>query len=221
MHCQNQVNYNCPVLFRFGPPISPATWTCSAASESSGDSNTNQCNITVTSRFCRRIGIYDENDNLLHTLDPGQVPAIMVPLEEWQDPNPLAEGATRTYIFKEGNFELGRQTASCENSNLEVTSNFPSGCSDAAGVLILTNTGCRDLNIFGTSGNIIGSTSPGGSIRLGPDPKTLYILLAGTDSIGVLFVSGFREIDIDTRGCADEVVCTCLLYTSPSPRDRG
>ena len=49
VHCQNQVNYNCPVLFRFGPPISPATWTCSAASESSGDSNTNQCNITVTS----------------------------------------------------------------------------------------------------------------------------------------------------------------------------
>ena len=168
------------------------------------DSVSQSCTVTITSRECRRIGIYDENDNLLTTLDPGQVFALMVPLETWEDTRLLVEGETRTYIFKEGNFELDRQTVSCENPTIEIDSRFPSGCSDAAGVLILTNTGCRDLDVYNTSGSLLNTAPPGGSLNFGPSPKPLYIMLAGTDTLGVVSIFGFREIDIDTKGCSIE-----------------
>jgi len=167
--------------------------------------NAVECTITLSSRSCRNIGIYDEADNLLARLNPGNVPLPPIGpiIETWDDPTPIAAGATRTYTYKEGNFVLGRQTVSCEEPIVNVTFPYSGGCSDAAGVLILTNTGCRDLNVFSTSGTLLNTTVPGASINLGPDPNILYILMAGMDTLSVRNVFGFNEIDINTRGCGD------------------
>ena len=175
----------------------------------------NQCTITLTSRNCRIIGVYDENDNLITTIDPGfaLIPGPP-PSEIWEDPRPLAEGATRTYVFKEGNFVLGRQTASCNNIDITINTNFPSGCSDAAGVAIINNVGCRNLEIFGTRGNLLQQLQPGESTNLGPTSNTIYILMAGSDTLGVTWVNGVSETDIDTKGCIDNASCNVRILNN-------
>ena len=62
------------------------------------DSNGNTCTITITNIECRTIGVYDENDNLLTSMNAGPHPfgSSNQPASVWEDTNPLATNATRT-----------------------------------------------------------------------------------------------------------------------------
>ena len=169
------------------------------------------CNITITSTNCKKIDVYDENDNLLHTLDPGRVafPGFPdgLPITTWEDNRPLLEGEIRRYIFKIGKLVIGRQTASCTNTDIEVIDEFSYleglvfGCTDVVAVSLLTNEGCRDLLVFDVQGSLQYTVPPNGTTNFTTTGQ-LYILMAGTDTLDVS-ANGFGSAVINTGGCSD------------------
>jgi len=163
-----------------------------------------QCFITITNNECRNIGVYDENDNLLTTIAPGPIPIFPRPVPTWEDTRPLVAGMTRTYIFKDGNLVLGRQIASCENTQIAVVSDQFSGCTDAVGFTQLTNVGCRVLQAFDTRGNLVQSAAPGEQLSLS-NLVNIYILMADMDTVGI--GTGFGQGTFDTKGCTDNDSC--------------
>ena len=170
--------------------------------DSGGCGNGNPCTITITNNECRIIGVYDENDTPLTTMNAGPHPfgPLNQPASVWVDARPLDVGATRTYIFKENNLILGRQTVTCNNTNITVASNYFSGCTDALGLSELRNIGCRDIQVLNTSGNVIQTAAPGEDFGL-TTGINLYILMAGTDTLAI--GTGFGDGGIDSGGCGN------------------
>lgn len=172
-------------------------------------SNENTCNIIITNNECRRIDIYDEQDNLLTTMQPGpndnNAPFTDSPV--WEDPRPLADTETRTYIFKENNLVIGQQTVSCANREIEVVSDYEDGCFTATGDILLTNTGCRTISIFNNTLNeVVGMIEPGERSGLGLNPF-IYILLAENDTLDIFVFRGSG--DIDSGGCEETPTPDC------------
>ena len=168
-----------------------------------------QCFFTITNTQCRRIGVYDASDRLLTTIDRG--PAPNAPLgsttPEWTDPNPLTAGETRTYIFKEGNFVLGRQTASCENTELLVTSTEANGCTDAIGVSQIRNTGCRTITVYNTNSEVLQTAEPDAIINLLTGPS-IFILLAEQDTLAIISTEQDEIVDVDSGVCDEGPIAT-------------
>ena len=192
-YCQSASNFDCVALYNLEGPTD--SWDCASNNTAS------TCVITITNTQCRRVGIYDENDNLLTTINrgpqPNGPPGIVAPV--WEDPLPLDEDENRTYIFKENNFVLGRQTVSCANPQIEVVSDYFSGCTDAIGRAEITNIGCRTITVYNTSSGVLGIYEPGAIFGLLVGPQ-IYIFLAGTDTIGINQNEN-GLISLDSGGC--------------------
>jgi len=173
----------------------------SGGCEADGEST---CGVTITNTQCRGIGVYDENDNFLTSMAPGphpfgptgQAPSI------WEDPQPLGVDEERVYIFKENNLILGRETVSCANAQINVVSKYFSGCTDAIGIAELTNTGCRTITVHNTRSEVLSTHEPGEDFVLFTGP-TIYILLAGADTLGVN-ANAHGDFGINSGGCEPE-----------------
>ena len=130
-YCQTASNFDCVALYNLEGPID--VWDC--AFELS-----NTCAITILNTQCRRVGVYDENDNFLTLMESGPdlFGSFGLPPTIWEDPRPLGVDENRSYIFKENNLVLGRQSVSCARAitQIEVVSNC----------LLYTSPSPRDLS---------------------------------------------------------------------------
>jgi len=181
-----------------------------------------QCVVTIANRECRTIGVYDENDKLLTTLPPA--PPIIsafyqVTLPVWDDPQPLSINTTRKYIFKQNDLIVGSQTVSCEQPFINVANeygpDFGDGCGDGVGVAVITNTGCRVLDIFGTEGRLIETVAPNEKIELPASAfYPIYVLVAGQDTLAIGPEFDFSYFD--TGGCTDASPCSLLFQNNGS-----
>jgi len=190
--CQNTPTRECTTLYGLGSPISE--WNCP---------NAGGCTITITNRECRAIQVFDENNNLLGTIEAANLGIVFNPMTtSWTDPRPLAQGATRTYIFKEGNLELGRQTASCNNANITVVSDQVNGCTDVLQQIPVRNTGCKTITVEDTNGGFIATIPPNQSIAL-TFASRIYIFKVDNQIIEVLSMqTNTGEYTIDSGGCS-------------------
>jgi len=161
-----------------------------------------ECMVTITSNECRLVNVHDENDRLLFRMQaaPSPLGHPNTPPSVFEDPRPLMSNTTRTYIFKDNNLILGRQTVSCDNPTITVVSNQFSGCTDAIGLSELSNTGCRPIQVLNTRGNVVRTVAPGEEFTL-EDFVAIYILVADQDTLGI--GTGFRDGGIDSGGCSD------------------
>jgi len=203
-YCQSASNFDCVALYNLEGPID--SWDCASSMETS-------CLITITNTQCRRIGVYDENDNFLTSMAPGPHP--FGPLNQtssiWEDPRPLGVEENRRYIFKENNFVLGSQSVSCSNTQINAVSNFFSGCTDALGIAELKNTGCRTIEVHNTSSEVLSTHAPGEDFFLSTGLR-IYILIAGADTLGVN-ANAFGDFDINSGGNCSQ---SCKRNTMPT-----
>lgn len=196
-YCQSASNFDCVALYNLVGPVD--IWDCAT-------NNSSTCSVTITNTLCRFISVYDENDNLLTQMAGGPAPngppGQVAP--EWEDSRPLGATESRTYIFKENNFVLGRQTVSCANPQIESVSNYTDGCNDGVGLAQLKNTGCRTITAYNTGGGVVGNYAPDEEFLLSTGPF-IHILVAGMDTLAIISddnTSMFAEID--SGGCGEE-----------------
>ena len=214
VYCEQTTPGQCiaPYVAAYGLSSTPHnTWECA----STNPVPPLECPITITNNECRVVGIYDEADNFLTAMgsaDPGPFP--FRPSETWTDTRLLAANETRIYIFKDGNLEIGRDTVTCDNPNINVISKYFSGCTDAVGISQLTNVGCQVLNVFDTRGNLLQSATRGESISLSVLDR-IYVVVSGADTLQIgTFVGG----DIDTKGCSESSPCLVAITNNECRR---
>jgi len=194
-YCQNRPNFDCVSSYGLGEPIE--RWDCEDAV------NPTTCDVTITNVICRTIGVYDENDNLLTTIGPkfGGPPRPDAVDPQWTDDRPLSSNETRTYIFKENNFILGRQTASCAQNSINTTSIYNYSCTDALGIQTFTNTGCRTLMAHNTRSEVVFTLAPNETKNIAESiPLIIYIFIADSDTIAIDV-----EGNIDAGGCTNPI----------------
>jgi len=107
-----------------------------------------------------------------------------------EDTRPLAEGESRTYVFKINELIIGRQTASCATTDLEVLYELTYaltdflGCNDVVNVSDISNTGCRALQVVNSFGTIRHTIASGENFNF-TEIGEIHILLAGMDTLGI------------------------------------
>lgn len=178
-YCENRPNFDCVRAYQLGDPID--FWSCE------DELSETDCFASITNTTCRTIGIYDENDNFLATLRPGPFglqPPPFIP-SIWEDPIPLLPGEERKYIFKEFNFVLSQQIATCENQDINLQIPYSVACNDGLSVGVFTNAGCRPLEIHTTNSQLLTTLDPGESSDVLTVTNFIFILISGTDTIGV------------------------------------
>lgn len=162
--------------------------------------NDNDCSATIFNTQCRRIGVYNEADSLLTTMNPGPFgnapQGSLTP--EWTDPIPLTADETRTYILKEGNFILTKKTVTCANNDITTSNPYATGCQDGLAVGVYTNTGCRELSMINTNGDLIEIIPPGETLTTSNFTNVIYIFLARNDTIAI---KSDESGDIDSGDC--------------------
>ena len=188
-YCQNSANYDCLAAYNLTEQIDQ--WTCTSTPVSA-------CQVNITNNECRFLRIYDETDVLL-TVQDGR-PSSIRPNEVWEDTRPLAGGESRTYIFRDGILELGRQIVTCANPNIALVNRYEDGCTENRESSELTNTGCNLLRVFNSGGGLMGRAFPGETLVL-EDVGQYQIMMVGNDTIEVSLNFGIRNID--TGGCPD------------------
>ena len=160
--------------------LAGATHIQTVLEEDCREGQTNNCSVTIRNTQCRRIGIYDEADRLLTTMNPGPFgnSPVGTPTPEWTDPTPLGVNEARTYTLREGDFILARKTVTCADSEITTRNPYAAGCNDGLSIGTYTNTGCRAMTMVNTRSEILEILLPG-ELTTRTAINNIHILLVG------------------------------------------